>query len=364
MALKFRKSFKIVPGVRLNVGSKSAGLSFGGKGLRYSINSRTGGRITASIPGTGLSYSTSTNRRRYNSNAYQRREELRRQREHQKLEEKIKAEYEVACFENQIDLIKSIHKECDEPIYWDQIQSSRPPFLNGSPGPHELEARRNLENFKPGFFDKLFNNDSKRQELIRLVDTAKEKDKEDYNDWEKLVQVAQQISNGDIDTYFSVIDEMRPLDDLSDFGSGFNFGTDNPSYMEIEFQVHSDQVIPKEIKSLTSTGKLSTKAMPKSKYFDLEQDYVCSCTLRIARDMFALLPLDYVIIHAIDDAIDSSTGQQNEVTVLSVKIDRATLNMLNFENIDCSDSMQNFEHNMNFLKTSGFKPVERLAISL
>ncbi len=53
----FRKSIKIAPGVRLNVGKKSVGMSFGVKGLRYSVNSKRGARITTSIPGTGISFS-------------------------------------------------------------------------------------------------------------------------------------------------------------------------------------------------------------------------------------------------------------------------------------------------------------------
>lgn len=46
MGFRFRKSIKIAPGIRFNVGTKSAGVSFGGKGLRYSINSRRGGSLT------------------------------------------------------------------------------------------------------------------------------------------------------------------------------------------------------------------------------------------------------------------------------------------------------------------------------
>lgn len=75
MGLGIRKSFKIAPGVRINVGKKSAGISVGCKGLRYSINSRTGSRATASIPGTGISYTTST--KKYKSNAYSRNSELK-----------------------------------------------------------------------------------------------------------------------------------------------------------------------------------------------------------------------------------------------------------------------------------------------
>lgn len=64
MGLRFRKSVKIAPGVKLNLGKKSAGLSFGTKGMRYSVNSN--GRKTKSvgIPGTGISYSSSKGSRK------------------------------------------------------------------------------------------------------------------------------------------------------------------------------------------------------------------------------------------------------------------------------------------------------------
>jgi len=58
MGWRFRKSIKIAPGVKLNFGKKSAGISFGNKGGGISFNSKTGARVRASIPGTGLSYSS------------------------------------------------------------------------------------------------------------------------------------------------------------------------------------------------------------------------------------------------------------------------------------------------------------------
>lgn len=60
MGFRFRKSFKIAPGVRVNFGKKSTSISVGGKGFRKTYSSS--GRTTTSIgiPGTGLSYSTST----------------------------------------------------------------------------------------------------------------------------------------------------------------------------------------------------------------------------------------------------------------------------------------------------------------
>lgn len=56
MGLRFRKSIKIAPGLKLNIGKSSVGLSAGVKGAHVSVNSK--GRVTKSvgIPGTGVSY--------------------------------------------------------------------------------------------------------------------------------------------------------------------------------------------------------------------------------------------------------------------------------------------------------------------
>lgn len=59
MGFRLSKSIKIVPGVRLNVSSRGVGYSVGGKGMR--VTRHANGRVsrTLSIPGTGLSHSSS-----------------------------------------------------------------------------------------------------------------------------------------------------------------------------------------------------------------------------------------------------------------------------------------------------------------
>lgn len=60
MGIRFRKSFKIAPGIRLNLNKKSAGITFGTRGAHYTLNTK--GKKTASvgIPGTGLSYTSTS----------------------------------------------------------------------------------------------------------------------------------------------------------------------------------------------------------------------------------------------------------------------------------------------------------------
>lgn len=60
MGLRFRKSIKIAPGIKINLNKKSTSVTFGGKGVHYTASST--GKKTASvgIPGTGISYTQTT----------------------------------------------------------------------------------------------------------------------------------------------------------------------------------------------------------------------------------------------------------------------------------------------------------------
>ena len=69
MGFGFKKSIKIAPGIKLNIGKKSAGISIGGKAGGVSINSKTGTTVRTSIPGTGISYSTKVGGSKQNTSA-------------------------------------------------------------------------------------------------------------------------------------------------------------------------------------------------------------------------------------------------------------------------------------------------------
>jgi hypothetical protein len=53
MGFRFRRSVRLAPGLRLNVGLKSASVSTGIRGLSYTAGS-AGRRITLGLPGSGL----------------------------------------------------------------------------------------------------------------------------------------------------------------------------------------------------------------------------------------------------------------------------------------------------------------------
>jgi hypothetical protein len=55
MGFRFRQSFKIIPGVRLNLSRSGASVSLGPRGLHYTIGSH-GTRTTVGLPGSGISW--------------------------------------------------------------------------------------------------------------------------------------------------------------------------------------------------------------------------------------------------------------------------------------------------------------------
>lgn len=55
MGFRFRRSLKVVPGVKLNVGGRSASVSFGVPGATANVSPK-GTSLTVGVPGTGISY--------------------------------------------------------------------------------------------------------------------------------------------------------------------------------------------------------------------------------------------------------------------------------------------------------------------
>jgi hypothetical protein len=58
MGLRFRRSIRIAPGIRVNLGLRSLSISAGIRGLKYTSGTR-GRRITVGLPGSGLYWTNS-----------------------------------------------------------------------------------------------------------------------------------------------------------------------------------------------------------------------------------------------------------------------------------------------------------------
>ena len=179
----------------------------------------------------------------------------------------------------------------------------------------------------------------------------------ELKDWAQLVEISKRVLAGESKALLEAIKQLDPFSEISTLGSEVSFTAEDGVPMHAVVRVHGKGAIPREIKSLLQSGKLSKKAMPVGRFNEIHQDYVCACVLRVAREVFAVLPVQTVIVTAKDEMLNAKTGHLEELPILSVLIPRKTLNSLNLDEIDPSDSMQNFVHVMGFKKTTGLSSV-------
>ena len=299
MGLRFRKSVTLCKGVKLNFGKTGMSVSIGGKGYHKTINTK--GQVTTSvgIPGSGIYYTDTkrlggnrqANTQRNIQNQYYNQNTIR---ESQPIQE-----YEIN------DSIASYLNSQEQNINSEFVKNEVI---------QEPEERTYNETETMGNVTKLISEDEirnlylKSDELVDwtelLVSTTADDVFMKQDKWIFLKAISHKILSGDIDAYLETIEKMRPVDDLLDYGSQFEFGTDNPKSMEVEFQInqHNDML---------SDGTNS----------ELYNEYVAACTIRVVRDLFALFPVKYVIIHT----------QSGEKSILEAKFDKSVLQVIDFK---------------------------------
>ena len=328
MGLNFRKSISLGKGLKLNLSKSGPSVSFGKSGFRQSVNLKGQARTTVGIPGTGIYYTKTNNVKNLVGGLTG--------KDDSKGKKSTKKDTAAKGTSTKAAKAAPAAKQVNEELI--------------------AQSKATLEEFAAGI------------EALKSV----HKQSDGYIDWEavangavsgqikELQPFAQSVLAGDIDAYFKVIEQVGPFDDLLEYGSGFEVGTDDPRMMEIEFQVKSDDIIPTQYPDMKASGEIVMKDFSKTAYYELVQDYVSSTMLRVARDTFALLPVQQVIIHAVDKVLNPATGNDEEVTIASAKIKRDAMATLNFERIDPSDCLESFESNVKFKKTTGYSPVDRV----
>lgn len=316
MGLRYRKSVTLCKGVRLNFGLHGMSVTTGTKGFHNTYNFGTGRRTTSvGLPGTGLSYVTTSGGNRTShvnrTNGFAQRQP---QNEYPPNEPFMQGVENAALNGHQEEVVPDDAFLVKQPLK-----------------PAEIISTNQLTSIH-------YKADPTIDWTEVLIQDTPPVDCDDEAFWMYCHEKDYEVLNGNIDTYLQIIQDVGPLDDLLDYGFGFECGTDNSNMMAVEFQTKEDQIMP------------SKNSITQREYYDLLQDYICSCSIRVARDMFALLPIAKVLVHASD----------NGATVLSVLFERKAFLKTKFQGSDASDVVTSFKHNMQFDYSSGFSPVSQL----
>jgi hypothetical protein len=219
-----------------------------------------------------------------------------------------RASYEVEVYKNSLEQLVSVHKEGSARVDWHHISQQPPPKVPQKSAVNEESARERLESYRPGVIVRLLKRVEKaRVKLEREIESGRSRDEatfkeecvryeQEHKQWVEQKEFADRVLRGDLSAYVEVIKELNPFSEISDLGLGVRFAISNPQAVEADISMRGESAVPKESKTLLKSGKISVKQMPKGEFYRLYQDYICSCTLRVARELFAILPIEIVVV--------------------------------------------------------------------
>ncbi|TWL70542.1 hypothetical protein CHCC14819_3609 [Bacillus licheniformis] len=331
----FKRSFKIMPGVKLNINKKSVGMTLGGKNGRITYN--TSGKVTTSakIPGTGLSYSSSKSisssqkQSHLNNNNYSNNLELNAYLNH----------------------FTSFHTRLtSRQINWEEIKKESPPEINVA------QLKSDLNNYKPNFFERILRLDkTKIEKLNKEITDAETKYKKEYDEWVKQQKFVKIIDDKNSVAYSEILEDIIKIEDT--IGKIKEIISNENSEVLLNLLVDTS-ILPNQEEYISSAGNLLTKKLTKTKYYQNQLNFIASLSIGLAKVIFQIIPVETVSINVLEKRIDTVDGHEKTMTIFGVKFKKEQFMALNINYIKPIDTLQLFETSLDFKKTKGLQPVE------
>jgi hypothetical protein len=390
MAIRFRKSIKLAPGVRLNLSGSGASWTFGPKGASVGVGKR-GTYLNAGIPGSGLytrqaltSERRSPGRTSASAVGHTRvsltvsvsddGEITFKDSNGQPVPDAMIA----AAKKQQGEAIKAlIQSKCDE---INAQVTALGELHHDSPPPHTPPAYRG-RSFDvayptrpvpkvPGFFAKLFrgaqiaSENAKAQAAYEAALRKWETDRArfDAEEGKKQDLIARALA-GDpqaMEDFFGEVlsDVAWPRETLVSFevqdaGTRLSFDVDLPEVEDM----------PAKTASVPQRGlKLSVKEMGPTAVQKLYAQHVHSIAFRLLGEAFGMLPtVQEVVLSAYSQRKNKATGHEADEYLLSAAVPRAAWEKLNFSDlpaIDVLNALALFQLRRSMTKTGVFAAVQ------
>ncbi len=300
------------------------------------------------------------------------REAERRRKHEAKTAQAREAAEAVSVWEDHLNRMTSIHQDTAHLIDWVAMKNEPRPQEPQRLFTHSDAARARLQRFRPGFISRRLGLAGRKTEkLAKACEQAECDDEAAYqakraeyqrqlSEWEESQSLSRRVLALEPSAIMEALNELGVLSDDHRLGRRVTVSL-RDVHPHIIAAVHDEDIIPSFRRKQLASAKLSETAMPKAEFYALYQDYVVSVALRCAGDMLASLPVDQVFVTCLAEQLDTATGYRRDQPILSVRVMRETFNRLNLAQIDPSDSLKNFVHNISFGRTKGFAPILPLA---
>jgi hypothetical protein len=393
MALRFRKSIKLAPGVRMNLSGGGLSWTLGPRGASIGIGKR-GTYLNSGIPGTGLytrqalSGGSSASRQAAarptpqttrvsltvavsddgtvaftDENGSPVSEEMIAAAKKQK-GDAIRALIQKKCDEinGQVEALGMLH--LDVPPAHQHPAYSPQAFSVPQPNPPRPKT--------PGFFDKLLksrligieakNAAAQAEFLAELAEWQKAKAVFDTAEDRKreLVEAAVAGDSESMENFFGEVlnDIVWPREtavsfEVLDEGRELAFDVDLPEQEDM----------PTKTASVPQRGyRLSVKEMSATAVQKMYAQHIHSIGFRLLGEAFGMLPtIQRVTLSGFSQRKNKSTGHEADEYLFSVKVQRDQWEGINFESlnsVDVMEALSRFELKRQMTKTGVFTPIQ------
>lgn len=392
MSLRFRKSIKLAPGIRMNLSGSGVSWSIGPRGASVSIGKR-GAFLNTGIPGTGLSA-----RHRLTSptpvpsriaDNEQTQVEITVSIDDEGLLTFKDADGQVIP-ERLVDAAKKqrgekikelIQRKCDE--INDQITSlgrihefTSPPrahrfepqaFSEGRPAAPALKSPGFLCRFFKSCVEKVHEENRRARRLYDQAVQAWELARQAHADSQQTErELLDRLNSGDeaaIEQYLESV-----LQDIAWPRETFvNFELAAPGVLALDVDLPEVDDMPNRTASVPQRGyRLTVKNMGPTQVQKLYLQHVHAIGFRIIGEAFASSPkINSVVLSAYSQRADKATGHVADEYLYSVRVDRERWIGIDFSNLaklDVVDAFSRFELRRDMTKTGIFRPVEPLGV--
>lgn len=390
MALRFRKSFKLAPGIRMNLSGSGASWSVGPRGATIGIGKR-GTYLNVGIPGTGISA-----RQRIGGPAAKARSMEQPRLQSLSITVGVSDDGAItfrdsagnelsdqvvrAAKRQHGDAIKGlIQKKCDE-INQEIDSVGEIHLYTPSPSGKPAYVRTEYEEPKPvepspkklGFILSLFK--SLREKVEAQNRAALAEYQAQLNLWkdrkaqfeagedkrrilvEELIYTNQEAMGEFLENSLQEIVWPRETNVSTEMLA-------NGRVIFIDVDLPEIEDMPSKKAAVPANGyKLSVKDLSAANIQRLYMQHIHGIAFRTVGEVFASLPkAEEVVLSGYSQRPNKATGQVSDEYLLSVRVKRAAWAELAFENLDSVDvveSLARFELKRSMSKTGIFKPIE------
>lgn len=387
--MRFRKSIKLAPGLRMNLSGGGVSWSVGTRGASVSFGKR-GTYLNTGIPGTGL-YS----RERIGGSIKPAPNSTSKATTNVQITVKIEDDGTIrfidsngnpapdswikAAKQQKGDVIKSlIQSECDN---INQQIEALAELYQYTPSPTSVPKYTSLEfdlaipkepsQSNLGFFSSLFK--SKRERIEKANNELLTSHLKSVDEWNKSKQIFQEQESNrkkyiEQDIYSDTSAMLSHLENcLQDITwpkeTLISFDLfDNGKRVFLDVDLPEIEDIPNKTASVPSRGlKLSIKEMSATQVQKLYMRHVHAIGFRIIGEVFASLPIsEEVVLSAYTQRPDGATGQFKDDYLYSVRVNRSDWNAINFNNLaslDVIEAFSRFNLRRDMTKTGVFKAI-------